>query len=144
MGKKLVEVLVDDLNGKEATHEGVTFSFQGRRYKVDLTTANYNRLENALRPFIEAGTYIGGHGPKQAERVGRENPPPSSHGAVDPEVREDMKNWMAARGIKRPHAKYPRALVERYWADREWHGEKPDAPTLVHSTETGKGAALSA
>jgi Lsr2. len=57
MAQKIVTVYTDDLTGAESeevqTH---TFSLDGVNYEIDLVSDNYDKLFEALAPFIEKGT----------------------------------------------------------------------------------------
>ncbi|MFJ9752689.1 histone-like nucleoid-structuring protein Lsr2 [Streptomyces chartreusis] len=60
MAQKIVTVYTDDLTGKEAedvqTH---SFSLDQVNYEIDLTSDSYDRLFEALAPFINQGRKIG-------------------------------------------------------------------------------------
>jgi Lsr2 len=53
MAKNVSVVITDDLDG-EAGAKTVTFGFDGVSYEIDLATANRDKLEKALAPFIGA------------------------------------------------------------------------------------------
>lgn len=61
----------DDLTGIESdevsTHR---FSLNGIEYEIDLTPENYDKLDAALRPFIESGRKVGRA--KYADRARKE------------------------------------------------------------------------
>ncbi|QKV94175.1 Lsr2 family protein [Streptomyces sp. NA02950] len=59
MAQKVQVLLVDDLDGGEAD-ETVTFALDGKSYEIDLTTANADRLRDALEPFTKGGRRTGG------------------------------------------------------------------------------------
>ncbi|WP_433456436.1 histone-like nucleoid-structuring protein Lsr2 (plasmid) [Streptomyces sp. CA-142005] len=75
MAQKVITVYTDDLTGEESedvqTH---AFSLNGVTYEIDLTSASYDGLADALRPFIEAGRKTGrlktGRGVRKASRDG--------------------------------------------------------------------------
>jgi hypothetical protein len=50
MAQQLNVVLLDDLDGTEAD-QTITFSLDGQRYEIDLSTENVNRLHEVLAPF---------------------------------------------------------------------------------------------
>ncbi|WP_049579880.1 histone-like nucleoid-structuring protein Lsr2 [Streptomyces sp. SBT349] len=56
MAKKIVTVYTDDLTGAEAedvdTHR---FALDGVNYEIDLTSDSFDKLLEALNPFIENG-----------------------------------------------------------------------------------------
>ena len=54
MAKQTTVVLVDDLDGSEAT-EQVEFAVDGKSYEIDLTASNASKLRDALAPYVEAG-----------------------------------------------------------------------------------------
>ena len=53
MAQKVQVLLVDDLDGGEAD-ETVTFALDGKTYEIDLTTANADKLRDALEPYLRA------------------------------------------------------------------------------------------
>ncbi|MDQ0808470.1 hypothetical protein QFZ63_000184 [Streptomyces sp. B3I7] len=60
MAQKIVTVYTDDLTGREfedvQTH---TFSLDGVNYEIDLVSDNYDKLFEALAPFISNGRKVG-------------------------------------------------------------------------------------
>ncbi|MFD8376060.1 Lsr2 family protein [Streptomyces sp. NPDC059688] len=60
MVRKTVTVHMDDLTGEESedvrTH---SFSLNGVNYEIDLVSDNYDRLFDALAPFISSGRKVG-------------------------------------------------------------------------------------
>ncbi|WP_406841616.1 Lsr2 family protein (plasmid) [Streptomyces sp. AHU1] len=60
MAQKIVTVYTDDLTGVESeeaqTHD---FSLDGVRYEIDLTPDSYDKLYEALAPFIDKGRKAG-------------------------------------------------------------------------------------
>ncbi|UGY92202.1 histone-like nucleoid-structuring protein Lsr2 [Streptomyces gobiensis] len=58
MAQKVQVLLVDDLDGGEAD-ETVTFALDGKSYEIDLTTANADKLREALADFVKAGRRTG-------------------------------------------------------------------------------------
>jgi len=59
--KRVTTQLVDDLDGTVIDDEGVTIEFglDGRRYEIDLSRANADRLKEALAPYVRAGREVG-------------------------------------------------------------------------------------
>ena len=68
MAKQTTVILVDDLDGSEAT-EQVEFAVDGRSYEIDLNEANARKLRKALAPYVEAGRKRSrsGHAYRQTE-----------------------------------------------------------------------------
>ncbi|MGQ4426400.1 Lsr2 family protein [Streptomyces violaceoruber] len=60
MAQKILTVYTDDLTGHESgevqTH---SFSLDGVNYEIDLVPESYDKLFEALAPFIEGGRKIG-------------------------------------------------------------------------------------
>ncbi|MFE6946520.1 histone-like nucleoid-structuring protein Lsr2 [Streptomyces chartreusis] len=60
MAQKIVTVFTDDLTGNESeevqTH---TFSLDGVSYEIDLVSESYDKLLEALAPFISSGRKVG-------------------------------------------------------------------------------------
>ena len=59
MAQKVQVILVDDLDGGEAT-ETVNFGLDGVSYEIDLSSKNASTLRDALAPYVGAGRRIGG------------------------------------------------------------------------------------
>ena len=60
MAQKVSIVLVDDLDGTEAT-ETVSFGLDGTNYEIDLTDANASDLRDAVSGYVgHARTVTGG------------------------------------------------------------------------------------
>ncbi len=63
MAERIIRQLIDDLDGSEIPEdkgERVEFSLRGVTYQIDLSTTNANKLDKALKPFIEAGKKVRG------------------------------------------------------------------------------------
>lgn len=54
MARSVQIILEDDLEGGPAD-ETVQFGLDGRQYEIDLSTANAEKLREALRPYAAAG-----------------------------------------------------------------------------------------
>ncbi len=60
MAQKTVVINIDDLSGKESEEVGThVFSLDGVTYEIDLVPENYDKLYEALSPFIDAGRKTG-------------------------------------------------------------------------------------
>ncbi|MEY9997705.1 hypothetical protein ABIE67_009824 [Streptomyces sp. V4I8] len=56
MVQKVVTIYMDDLTGIESDEVSTyRFSLNGVEYEIDLTPESYDRLDSALRQFIENG-----------------------------------------------------------------------------------------
>jgi hypothetical protein len=58
MAQSVQIILEDDLEGGEAD-ETVQFALDGKDYEIDLSTANAEKLREALRPYAAAGRKAG-------------------------------------------------------------------------------------
>ncbi|WP_411093420.1 histone-like nucleoid-structuring protein Lsr2 [Streptomyces sp. 049-1] len=82
MAQKILTVYTDDLSGHESVEvQTHSFSLDGVNYEIDLVSENYDKLFEALAPFIESGRKVGRT--KGASRRRRE----VTHGPSAEEVR---------------------------------------------------------
>lgn len=82
MAQKVNIILVDDIDGSEAT-ETVTFGLDGTTYEIDLNDDNAGKLREALATYVGHGRKVGA-GPRR----GRRTSAPASGGPSAKEVRE--------------------------------------------------------
>ena len=59
MAQKVQVILVDDIDGGEAT-ETVSFSLDGASYEIDLSAENATRLREAFAPYVGQARRSGG------------------------------------------------------------------------------------
>jgi hypothetical protein len=60
MAQKVVTIYTDDLTGEESSEVGThTFSVDGVTYEIDLVPDSFDKLMDALRPFMESGRKAG-------------------------------------------------------------------------------------
>lgn len=76
MAQRIVTVYTDDLTGAVAeevqTH---SFSLDGVNYEIDLVSENYDKLFEALEPFISNGRKVGRtKGPGRARKLAHNGP----------------------------------------------------------------------
>ena len=104
MAKQTTVILVDDLDGSEAT-EQVEFAVDGRSYQIDLSAANSAKFREALAPFMSA-----------ARRGGRRATPAApSRPASDREQNQAIREWAAAQGMKiSERGRIPSNVLEAY------------------------------
>ncbi|MFG2439712.1 Lsr2 family protein [Streptomyces sp. NPDC048508] len=108
MAQKTVTVYTDDLTGAESeevrTH---TFSLDGVNYEIDLTSDNYDKLFEALAPFIDKGRKTG-----RATRAGRAR----KASTVGPSA-EEMRSWARGNGYEvNDRGRVPASIHEAYRA----------------------------
>jgi hypothetical protein len=61
MAERMVRQLLDDLDGTEILDgdgERVVFAVRGTSYQIDLSSNNVAKLEQALKPFIDAAVKV--------------------------------------------------------------------------------------
>lgn len=91
MSQKTVIVYTDDLTKVESdevqTHH---FSLNGVTYEIDLTPESYDRLDEALRPFLEAGRKTGR---VKVKGAGRKSP-------SDGPSADEIRSWAKGQGIE--------------------------------------------
>jgi nucleoid-associated protein Lsr2 len=54
MARREIVVLQDDLDGSEKDVRPVKFGFEGVNYEIDLGPANFDKLAQALAPYVAA------------------------------------------------------------------------------------------
>ncbi len=92
MAKQTTVILVDDLDGGEAT-EQVEFSVDGTSYEIDLSARNSARLREALAPYISAARRRSGRRPTSP-------PDGPARRTADREHNQDIRKWAATQGMK--------------------------------------------
>lgn len=87
MAQKVNIVLVDDLDGSEAT-ETVTFGLDGTTYEIDLNDQNAAALREALAGYIGHGRKVGS-GPRRGRK---------SAVAADGASAKEIRDWARENG----------------------------------------------
>ncbi len=93
MAQKVNIVLVDDLDGSEAT-ESVSFGLDGTSYEIDLNDKNAAQLRDALAPYVGHARKVG----SASRRNGRRSAAAASEG---PSARE-IRDWARSNGFEVP------------------------------------------
>lgn len=88
MAKTMSVIITDDLDGSSGA-ETATFSFGGQNYEIDLSAANLARLEESLRPFMDAG-----------RRTARSKPSRTARANGDRIDRSAVRAWAAEQGLQ--------------------------------------------
>lgn len=61
MGKRVVEILVDDLTGEESDKvETITYSLDGTTYEIELTPKNADKFRGLFQEYIAVSRKAGG------------------------------------------------------------------------------------
>ena len=90
MAQKVNIVLVDDLDGSEAT-ETVSFGLDGASYEIDLNDANAASLREALSGYVGHARKVTGGG----RRTRR-----SSGGSASSSNTKDVREWAKSQGME--------------------------------------------
>lgn len=85
MAQKVNIVLVDDIDGSEAT-ETVSFALDGREYEIDLSAKNAQKLRDAVAPYVGHARRGGG---RRRNRTGGPSP-------------ADIRSWARDNGFEVP------------------------------------------
>lgn len=113
--KKVIEQLVDDLNGDvlaEGEGETVSFAIDGKSYEIDLGEKNAAALREALRPYIEAGRRSSALGTPARQAAGRSGRSSASHWTAGYAV---VREWAEANGIKvSPRGRVADSVMKAY------------------------------
>ncbi|MET9500102.1 Lsr2 family protein [Streptomyces sp. NPDC006552] len=108
MTQKTIVIYTDDLTNKESeevsTHR---FSLNGVNYEIDLTPESYDKLADALGPFIKAG--------RKAGRVKGGSAKARGRAGSDGASAEEIRSWAKAQGIEiNERGRVPSGIREQY------------------------------
>ncbi|HSU02874.1 MAG TPA: Lsr2 family protein [Nocardioides sp.] len=92
MAQKVNIILVDDLDGSEAT-ETVSFALDGSSYEIDLNDANAAALREALGGYVGHARKVTGGGRRARKASGS-----SSNGAGS--NTKDVREWAKGQGME--------------------------------------------
>ncbi|WDO11213.1 Lsr2 family protein (plasmid) [Streptomyces murinus] len=109
MAQKIVTIYTDDLTEAESdevsTHR---FSLNGVQYEIDLTPESYDRLDEALRPFIEKG--------RKTKRAKGAERPRQGHTGNSPSA-EEVRAWARENGYEvSDRGRVPREIRDAFEA----------------------------
>jgi hypothetical protein len=108
MAQKVQVLLVDDLDGSEAT-ETVTFGLDGVSYEIDLSSGNAGQLRTELAHYVEHARKVSA---ANAQR-GRRRPRTGAGREQSARIRE----WAKANGYKvNERGRIPANIVAEYEA----------------------------
>ncbi len=93
MARQVIERLVDDLDGSEAT-QSVFFGVDGHGYQIDLNDQHANELRTKLEPFLEVARRVRGDTPRARGSV---------RGAgADKDRNSAIRQWALDEGVQLP------------------------------------------
>jgi Lsr2 len=96
MAKRTITELIDDLDGSPA-EVSREIALDGVAYALDLSAANSAKLDEALAPFIEAGSKMGRGGPRL--RLVRSPGAARATSLADRERNAAVRAWATEQGI---------------------------------------------
>ncbi|MCU1501729.1 MAG: hypothetical protein JWM12_1083 [Ilumatobacteraceae bacterium] len=106
MAKQIITTVTDDIDGSPEA-ENITFGFQGVAYSIDLGPKNAEKLQKALKPYID-------HATRQRGASGR--PAPKRNTTRDYDLVQ-LREWAAKEKVALPQrGRIPAAIVARYQA----------------------------
>jgi hypothetical protein len=107
MAQKVQVLLVDDLDGSEAT-ETVAFGLDGASYEIDLSSGNANKLRKELEAYVEHARKASGAAAARRRRT-RTGP--------GRERSAQIRAWAKQRGYKvNERGRIPANIVAEYEA----------------------------
>jgi sRNA-binding protein len=105
MAQKVQVLLVDDLDGTEAT-ETVTFGLDGVSYEIDLSSGNAGKLRKELDQYVEHARKASAQGRRRRARSG-----------AGREQSARIREWAKSRGFKvNERGRIPANIVAEYEA----------------------------
>jgi hypothetical protein len=113
MAQRLITQLVDDLDGAELAEgagETMRFLVDGTSYDIDLSSANADKLRQALAPYIASARKATGRGARA-----RSGP---SDTRRDPAQTQHIREWARAEGHQvSDRGRIPAAVIDAYEAE---------------------------
>lgn len=100
MAREIIERYTDDLDPTtEATHIGVTFSFEGVEYSTDLNDENYAGLKYSIEKYADHATKVGGSGRGRGRAASTGSASSVSSAAKKQELAA-VREWAAKNNIE--------------------------------------------
>lgn len=111
MAREVIEKLVDDLDGGEAT-ETVAFALDGTSYQLDLSKRNAAAFRRSFDRYIKAGRRSSTSEARRSRKAA-----PSTNGSKptrDFDIAQ-LREWAGANDVTVPaRGRIPQAVVEQY------------------------------
>jgi hypothetical protein len=106
MAQKVQVLLVDDLDGGEAT-ETVAFSLDGTMYEIDLSSENAGKLRKEFGPYVDHARKASGGSGGGRRRRARTGP--------GRERSSEIRAWAKQRGYKvSERGRIPATIIQEY------------------------------
>ena len=114
MAKRVNVVLVDDLDGTDAT-QTVSFALDGTSYEIDLNDDNAGRLRDTMATFVAHARKVTG---SSRARAARATPTGGTGSArVDREQLQAVRDWARRNGHQvNDRGRIPNAVMEAFQA----------------------------
>ena len=107
MARKVIEELVDDIDGQEAS-ETVKFSYRGTDYEVDLSERNAAKMDKALARYVGVARKV--KTTRSTRTVARFTGGPNPR---------DIRDWAKSEGIEvSDRGRVPADVARQYQAAR--------------------------
>jgi nucleoid-associated protein Lsr2 len=110
MAREVIEKLVDDLDGGDAT-ETVSFALDGTRFEIDLSRKNAAAFRKSFDRYIKAGR-------RSPAAGGRRRKAAASTNGSKPKRAFDitkLREWAGANDVRVPaRGRIPQAVVDQY------------------------------
>ncbi len=110
MAREVIEKLIDDLDGGEAT-ETVTFALDGTSYEIDLSKKNATAFRKSFDRYIKAAR-------RSTTTGGRRRKPAVSTNGSKPKRDFDimqLREWAGASNVTVPaRGRIPQVVVDQY------------------------------
>ena len=110
MAREVIEKLVDDLDGGEAT-ETVAFALDGTSYEIDLSKKNAAAFRKSFERYIKVSRR------SSASSSRRRKAAPSANGSKREREYDitQLREWAGANDVTVPsRGRIPRAVVDQY------------------------------
>ncbi len=96
MAQRVEYILEDDLDGGKAD-ETVQFGLDGVEYEIDLSSENYEKLRDALAPWVGVARRTGG---RRKRAVGSAAAAPRAAAAEGASNTSDIRAWAQENGYE--------------------------------------------
>ena len=113
MAQKVQVLLVDDLDGGEAT-ETVGFALDGTSYEIDLSQKNAEELRDAFAKYVGAARKAGRSGPSSGGRSSSGRSRGGSTG-MDRDQAAAIRSWAKKQGLKvSDRGRIPASIIDQF------------------------------
>ena len=111
MAQKVQVLLVDDLDGGEAT-ETVSFALDGSSYEIDLSKKNADVLRDAFAKYVGAARKAGRSGGSSGRSPSRSR---GGSTTMDRDQAAAIRSWAKKQGLKvSDRGRIPASIIEQY------------------------------